>query len=103
MMKTPIKRQTLSSWIEKQDSMLFTEKQMLNIKTQIKCKKRVKDIQASLENQDVYITIKQSRLSDKEYSRNRKEAFIVINGPPTHQKDAIVLMYMYLLAELQNP
>lgn len=50
MMKTPIKRQTLSSWIEKQDSMLFTEKQMLNIKTQIKCKKRVKDIQASLEN-----------------------------------------------------
>ena len=68
MMKTPIKRQTLSSWIEKQDSMLFTKEQML--KTQIKCKKRVKDIQASLENQNGYVTIKQSRLSDKEYTRS---------------------------------
>ena len=26
MIKTPIKRQTLSSWIEKQDSMLSTKK-----------------------------------------------------------------------------
>lgn len=38
MIKTPIKRQTLSSWIEKQDSMLSTKKKkkiqqhMLNIK-----------------------------------------------------------------------
>ena len=45
MIKTPIKRQTLSSWIEKQDSMLSTKKKNTTTyvkykKNQIKCKKR---------------------------------------------------------------
>lgn len=38
MIKTPIKRQTLSSWIEKQDSMLSTKKKK-NTTTYVKYKK----------------------------------------------------------------
>lgn len=39
MIKTPIKRQTLSSWIEKQDSMLSTKKKKKNTTTYVKYKK----------------------------------------------------------------
>lgn len=59
-------------------------------------------MQTSLENDSGYVTIKVD-FQIRNITRDRKEAFIVIHGPSTHQKDVLVLMLMYLITRLQNP